>query len=170
MSNMWGTKKPTKPVKGTIVWKNFVQTEHPKKALTLVWKNRDIEARITNLPRPTKLEKLPQASEKLVERLTVGHYVFVFHDLQFGAKGLHPFATLEKYRASRRTPVGVVIPKGTMIIYAGTIDSIEGRRPRSELERLNFKGRTLRVSVVKHTFITSVGRCIISDFALIRAM
>lgn len=78
--------------------------------------------------------------------------------------GVHPFPCLEKPRSRYKRAKTAFVPSfaiqpGTLVVYAGEVRSTESKR---------YRGKVHNVSVIKHTFITPAGRCIIHDLTTIR--
>lgn len=78
-------------------------------------------------------------------------------DLELSSdRGVYRFAPLMRYRG----PVGAApIPRGSLLMYSGTV---------RETERKTISRKKIDVWILKHTFITPMGRCILHDFRHIR--
>ena len=156
---MWGQKKPRRPARGTRIEWTQTNFDRPARNSELVpeWKDPTAQAVSTNHAIPADYQSPPEVTDTLAQSLYIGGSVVAKCDLMLGDKGVYPFAALQRFYGSPGTPVPV--PKGSLLMYAGAIPTVE---------RKNFEGRKLDVRVFKHTFITPHGRCIIHDFALIR--
>lgn len=90
--------------------------------------------------------------------LQVGSAVMAKRELTLGSdRGIYPFAPLELFRGAAGTSP---IPIGSLLVYTGMIRT-------TERKRLN--GKNFDVRVMKHTFVTPLGRCIVHDLNVLQS-
>lgn len=96
--------------------------------------------------------------------LDVGGAVVAAFDLCLSPdRGVYPFAPLVRYFGD---PANPPIKQGSLLMYTGQIRVTE-RRPRPNAG-FHSNNKDLTVRVMKHTFITPMGRCIVHDLDLLR--
>lgn len=158
---MWGQKKPRRKAKGTrIDWTSKPTELPPKKGeLRPVWKNPEVEAQVKSRATPAEYQPIPEVTPELEGSLVPGGSVVAAHDLSLGERGVYPYPALVRFYGG--TGGSVPVPKGSLLMYAGCLRSLERKWVPAQ-------GRYVNVQVHKHTFITPLGRCIIHDFGLIR--
>ncbi len=160
---MWGPKKARRKARGTkVAWTNGSPPPKPprKRDRALVWKDKVVEARAT-APRatPANYQFPPEVSEALESAIQNGRALVAKYDMALGDLGVYPFPTLDRLWRFPNAADIAAVSKGSLLMYAGAVRSTE-RKWLSE-------GNHADVQVVKHTFITPRGRCIIHDFSLI---
>jgi len=98
-------------------------------------------------------------NNEIASALVTGHPVMAKFDMKISTeRGVYPFAPLEKYHGDDgKAPV----PKGSLLMYSG---------PVRVSERKVISGVPHEVRVVKHTFITPVGRCIVHDLNVLKLL
>ncbi len=106
---------------------------------------------------PASYREPPNVDPTIAEQFVVGRPVMAARDLTMSRdQGTYQFAPLETFVGESDQ---AHIPKGSLLIYTGAV--------RQE-ERIYVNSKARDVSVLKHTFITPMGRCIIHDFNLIQ--
>lgn len=150
---MWGQKKPIHKAKGTATQWSNTNFKRPKKGKPVTWVDPEREALLKKLPDPAPY-RAPYVDSALLQRLIVGTAVATRTKLAWDHQGVHPFKVLDNCHGP------TVFPTGTIMIYSGTVHSTE---------RISYWGtqNAKDVQVLKHTFITSQGRCIINDVNMI---
>lgn len=121
---------------------------------------------VTKASGPSNYHLPPELGNELLVALSSGAAIMAAHDLGPGPdKGAYPFSPLEVFRG----PVGVPvpIPLGSILVYAGVVRASEHMLSNEQTWHTK-QHRSLSIQVLKHTFITPIGRCIIHDFSLIR--
>jgi len=137
----------------------WCQKSYRKKArgTDIEWKSQDASIIAKSVP-AAKYRK-PKVFLDPMFDLTVGAAVMTKRDLMLGLdRGIYPFAPLELFKGARGTGP---IPIGTLLVYAGMIRTTE---------RKKLKGKVFNVKVMKHTFITPVGRCIVHDINVLQSL
>lgn len=160
---MRGQRKPRRKAKASqIHWvggKPIKQSTPKKSEMVPVFNDKAFRDAIRNRVEPSDYHDPPVVNEALQACMVPGGSVVATHDLCLGERGIYPFVALE--RCYRSQVSQVVVSKGSLLMYAGSIQTVE-RAWNAQTERY------LHIQVRKHTFITPHGRCIIHDFSLIR--
>lgn len=131
-----------------------------RKRHNIMWKDAPAGTSTARLDFPSDYKEPPNLSEEASQSFTVGRAVVAMRPLTVSSdRGTYAYAPLEEFRGTGPAP----IPTGSLLVYAGAVRETE-RKYRTD-------GRGIRhpcdVLVVKHTFITSFGRCVIHDFDLV---
>jgi hypothetical protein len=139
-------RKPTRAIKWTV---------KPKPDGAVQW-NDGAPTSAHKPARPTRY-MMPRAIKlDLAPALVIGGAMVARFDLGLARdKGVYEFAPLERYRGA---PGGCSIPRGSLLMYTGMVRCTERKR---------IKGKKLKLQVMKHTFITPLGRCIVHNLNLL---
>lgn len=139
---MWGFKKPRQPARGTAI----------------EWKDPSIGPKGTARQHvPSRYKAPKEVPAEVIDWLVVGAPVMATCDLQLATdRGVYPFAPLMQYRGE---PGMCPIPRGSLLMYTGTVRGTERKR---------ISGKLLDFQVLKHTFVTPQGRCILHDLRHIK--
>jgi len=122
----------------------------------IVWKDPLLGAASVARVAPAGYVATPNEGIWANTKLTLGMPVIAMIDLQVSQeRGTYKFAPIERFWGE---PGMAPVPKGSLLMYAGTIRATERGR---------INGKTCDVQVIKHTFVTPVGRCIVHDLALV---
>lgn len=106
---------------------------------------------------PSMYKEPPNLDPAIAAQFVIGHPVMAARPLTMSLdRGTYDFAPLETFYGGEDE---AHIPVGSLLVYTGEV---------RQTERMYVNGKFRDVSVVKHTFITPMGRCIIHDFNLIR--
>lgn len=137
--------------------KNIDELKTATRSPHIVWTNPPPENSYARKTFPARYKKPRGIDDIDPSTFTIGAAVLAALPLMLASdKGMYSFNPLEPfYGEDSEAP----IREGTVLIYSG---------PVYETERCITNGKVLDASVVKHTFITPLGRCIIHDFSLIR--
>ena len=138
------------------MWRNRNGKKRPMRIAsdtTIEWKDPQTGPISSRRMIPAKYQApVALKNDKILDALVIGHPVMAKFDMKISAdRGVYPFASLEKYSSDDgKAPV----PKGSLLMYAG---------PVRTSERKVIAGVQHEVRVIKHTFVTPVGRCIVHD-------
>ena len=143
------------------MWRGKLRPMRRAKDTEIVWKDPLYAAAITKRTVPARYEPpVVLRSDEVLNALVTGHAVMTKVDMRVSDnRGTYPFAHLEHCRKDPDHPAP--IPKGSLLMYAGPIRTTE---------RKKVNGTVHIVSVVKHTFITSLGRCIIHNLNVLKSL
>lgn len=125
-----------------------------------MWKDAITGIASVSRPRPTRYAPLKEADADTLSSMAIGTAVTCRHNVMCATEprllGAYPFPPLVRcYAGSELSP----IPRGSLLVYAGHVRTLERKRVH---------GKSLDVSVIKHTFITPQGRCIVNDLSLLQ--
>lgn len=150
--------KALKPARGTkIEWKKASKLTPG----SVEWKDQTIgRSGTARKYRHPRYQATTAPTEELINLLVPGAPVMAICDLQLAEnRGTYPIALLERYHGN---PGASTMPKGTLLMYSGTIRVTEQKRVINLQKFAN-----VDVQVKKHTFITPHGICILSDLQLV---
>lgn len=138
---MW-SRKPKRQAKGT----------------QIEWKDPNVGPKGTARQHIPNRFVAPKAiSEDVIDFLRIGAPVMVTIDMELAKdRGVYPFSPLMRYNGE---PGKAPIPRGSLLMYAGTVRATERKR---------IQNKTIDIWVLKHTFVTPLGRCILHDLRYIQ--
>lgn len=154
--------RPRKRAKGTkVVWTAKPLAEElpaKKREKPASWKTQDAAAAqaTRTTARPASYHGPSNPAPELVAALVPGGAVITNKDMCLGLRGTYPFPTL----ILQITPPPAAVSAGALLMYAGSIRTVETAWVESQKTYVN-------VNVIKHTFITPLGRCIIHDLDML---
>lgn len=118
------------------------------------WVEPDVGYGLATRNKPGRYKDAGVLKPTFKARLVIGASMVASSALSVRNVDGYPFPSL----VSRR-PAGVTVPRGQLMIYAGTV---------RVKERARVRGETVDMDVPKHTFIVpGVGRVIIHDLTLV---
>jgi len=134
------------------MWWNKKQDKRRKNSKT-IWNGS------TPPPKPKQPAKYVPSGEviaPIVSSFEVGRAIITkvpFVPVPFKEIGVYPFPVLMVAKNAPESEV-TEVPAGSLLVYTGQIRTIE---------RTKVDGHNREFSVLKHTFVTPIGRCIIHD-------